>query len=488
MRLKCLVSNIMENVLLTKQFKLLNNFCIDVSESLSKLSNVVLFPHQVAICKEIMNYESNSSNILTKVGFITDPSGTGKTLAIASAIALTKNKAINTPSVKTISQSYADYGMYSIQQEANQSKITLIICPQISIGVWKESLEQFPCLKGLVIQCKNDINEFHLDINVDNYDYIVVKDSLHHLIAYMDKTYKRVILDDSHLKCSLGLSVQKSGYLWSVTAYPQDILESNIPNNWMRYCGILRSHLYRASRETEIFFPNFVIQCDSKFLTESKRNKFETIIETNNMRNPSTPLMNKETMLYELQRKGGDSLVKRVDLSIEQECPICMELCDKETIVFQCGHHACIECYNKSCSETCHSCRSRISQVFHTFSNSCQTTQIMDSYSVLNKVISKMDTETEKIVILSSCKRKDSVEIINNICLQNKDKKRLTINKNMDNLPLCSLIYGKNAIDVSYIKDTTELVVITEQGVNTERLTRRWQGNVRKIHHIVFTK
>lgn len=232
---------------------------------------VKLFPHQLS---SIYNMEQLESNPIikeyetkeTKIGINADITGYGKTLSMIGLIARDKMSwDLNYPYVFETMTSEAKNRIktYKIRR-FDKLKTTLVLVSNNIVNQWVTELKNTD-LTFRSITCRKDFDD---DMDVENYDVVIVVPSLYNrLIHYYDTfAWKRFIFDEPGFLKITAMEEVFAGFYWFVTATPNAIY-SHYKNR--SYKNGFMKDLFATNNDFNKFCEDIIIANDPLFIKKS---------------------------------------------------------------------------------------------------------------------------------------------------------------------------------------------------------------------------
>lgn len=231
--------------------------------------NVKLFKHQLSSIYKMEKLETDNIIVKkdsikhTKIGINADLSGYGKTLSMIGLIARDKMEwDVDIPYVFETVYSEGKGRIKNIYiNRFDKLPTTLILVSNSIIGQWENELSK-TTLITYSIRNNKDLEKIKAEQN----DVVIVTPTHYNKLMMMYNKYawKRFIFDEpGHLKVS-GMRDIYSGFLWFVTATPDEILQQHkfLKNNFMR--DILTNMF-----DPECFISDIVIKNNPDFIKAS---------------------------------------------------------------------------------------------------------------------------------------------------------------------------------------------------------------------------
>ena len=234
--------------------------------------SVKLFNHQLA---SIYNMEKLENNTIistrdeikdTKIGINADITGYGKTLSMIGLIARDKMPwDLDFPFVFETITSEAKYRIknYKIQR-FDKLKATLILVSNNIVNQWISELSK----TKLVYKSITSRKDFDDDLDVQNYDVIIIVPSLYNRLIhqYSGYAWKRFIFDEPGFLKISAMEEIFAGFYWFVTATPHAIY-SHYKNR--SYKSGFMKDLFACNNDFSKFCEDIIIANDPEFIKQS---------------------------------------------------------------------------------------------------------------------------------------------------------------------------------------------------------------------------
>jgi hypothetical protein len=240
-----------------------NNQMVTQPENLS----ITLFPHQLNSIYRLEELELNKNikyenySKETKIGILSDNTGSGKSLTMIGLIIrdkiewdLTKYYTIN------CTQTYANDKIKMIKsKQYDKIKSTLILVSEIVIRQWEKELSYTK------LKYKSILQETDLDINVDEYDIILVIPKLYNLIVIQNNyiAWKRFIYDEPSSINVPNMKEVISGFYWFITSNP-----TSLKKNYGRNHSFMKE-IFGDYYNFEHIYNDLIIKNDEKNIKQS---------------------------------------------------------------------------------------------------------------------------------------------------------------------------------------------------------------------------
>jgi superfamily II DNA or RNA helicase len=187
-----------------------------------------LYYHQkqnIHYMKVMEQDEDENETFVSKVGFLSDPTGYGKTLSVLGFLRSVKPVNVS-DNIKLIVQEDGNEWMYEKKETIYRQKpISIIIIPSILEHQWRKEIEKSG-VKAYYISRKKALDFEWSDMN--DYDVICVHDTLFSLFSsqYGNVYWERYIIDEPHVCKNLTFDrLKNSRFVWLVTATPYDTMK-----------------------------------------------------------------------------------------------------------------------------------------------------------------------------------------------------------------------------------------------------------------------
>lgn len=407
-----------------------------------------LYVHQLMNIRKMINLESSE---FTKVGFLSDMTGYGKTLTMLGFISANTTKNEN-GRLKKITLNHGNDWIKNIEEKYYEETTTnLLITTNVLIKQWEKELE-YTGLKYYVIMKQKDME----NIQTELYDIILLNVNLFSVfyIKFGEYFWERIIIDEPQIIKNIPFDkVLNTNFLWFVTATPYDTI---LKYKKIFNTGLEEKIIVKNSKEflsESIVMPT--IEYTSHNINEPIMNicknllsahQYEVLMSGNyellfqmlgykkmDMKNVVEVLMKKFQNfknIDERQRKINE-LQKKLSEVCEYECPICTENLNGEIVITSCCHNFfCKKCLLPILLEKgmCPLCRGSL-EIFN-----FETIQSHPSKKICVKT---------KYQILDEIFQKVSNKII---------------------------LYSENSDIINYIKTITEIPVYTLSGKTEEKI------------------
>jgi len=222
--------------------------------------DIVLKPHQQSLLHQCLQLEGGNIYLrdiphiaeqcletdcmYTKLGIIADRVGSGKSYVILSLIA--QNQLVNQDDIIVKSFGFNNV-VFNLSRKSRMIKTNVIVVPHNIVNQWSEYIALFPTLKTLVINKKTFGALQDKEIQVTDYDVIVITPTYYNkfsaLIQDEHYTFQRVIYDEiDSLNLPSCRSLQ-SRFYWLVTASYGNIL---YPRGFTRWEPSVRRYIWCA--------------------------------------------------------------------------------------------------------------------------------------------------------------------------------------------------------------------------------------------------
>jgi hypothetical protein len=408
---------------------------------------ISLFNHQLTSIYNMENLEKSERilmkpySIRTKVGFLSDLLGYGKTLSILGLIARDNMPwDINYPYI-TREPTGTMYIKCEELEMYKKLNVNLVVLPSILVSQWEKELEK--TMLNFATICKANHAEI---IDPKNYEIILCDQRFYNdLTARFSKyAWKRIIFDEPSMS-KMNLRTSMTGFYWFLTYTYSDFFMKKKGKFFNEIFGnldttILENIVVKNNDDyvkTSFKMPetkHFRYTCYEPLISVLNGIISDTVIELisagnfdkaikalggdKDNKNIINLIIKKKFQKIQKYTDNEDKkkllqseiteLEKRFNLFLSSECPICLEKMLDPTLVAECHHFFCNKCIHESLkiNPCCPLCRTELyKEKFITYSTSennyrnafhCRTKQ-----EIITDIINNRK-ESDKFIIFSN--------------------------------------------------------------------------------------
>jgi len=189
-----------------------------------------LFPHQLSNIARMNRLESTGGSdqgVVSRMGFLTDEPGFGKTLCVVGLINDELTKGLPAVVTREVQEYHSPY--FSTKKTVQISKTTVIMCSVNIVSQWVESFKHIkaPNFNLCVIRTPRELAHYRA---TDLYDYDVIIVSSTRWVEFVrggllrTSQFRRCIYDDLDTCTPRAFKPAKADFTWFLTATPLNMI------------------------------------------------------------------------------------------------------------------------------------------------------------------------------------------------------------------------------------------------------------------------